>query len=174
MSETQAHPESEEEYEDRRRELITDAAQTKQELEAKQNEALEEIAEGEQLERYETISLGNLELEVKGWLPGGVEDKATRAMELAESEDPAKFKESKETMLPALAEMTAGEQYDVGFWQEYANRYGQEGVLIAVQKVMAPAQENLEDRQEALDGFRTGTEGARPRTRGGNGGSDAR
>lgn len=156
------HVDTESEYEEKRHELITDAAETKQELEATQNEALEEIAEGEKLERYETIKLGNLELEVKGWLPGGVEDKATRAMELAESEDPTKFKESKETMLPALAEMVVGDQYDIGFWQEYANRYGQEGVLIAVQKVMAPAQENLEDRQEALDGFRAGTEGPRP------------
>lgn len=156
MSEIQAHPENEEEYENRRQELITDAAQTKQEFDAKQENALDAISEGGNLERYETVELGNLEVEVKAWLPGGVADTVQEAAELGESDDLGEVKKSMETMLDALAEMTVSDDYGLVFWREYYTRYGPEGLVMAVESVLEPATEELESKRDGVESFRSG------------------
>jgi hypothetical protein len=155
-------PESEEEFEQRQQELLEDARNEKQQREAAQNEALKQIAEGESLEEYETVELGDLELEVKAWLPGDVEDTVLQAQQLGDSEDPAEIKRSMETMLSALAEMTTEETYDMGFWRKYYRKWGAEGLIMAVSTVLEPAGESLERKREGVDGFRTGTGGPRP------------
>lgn len=154
MSASQPQDGRSEDYDEKAQELIKKARETKQELDAKQNEALEEIAAGESLERYETVALGELELEVLGWLPGSVEDTVMRAGELAESGNPENLKESKETMIGALAEMTTSDDYDKSFWREFTSRYGQEGLIMAVETVLGPAQESMEERKEGVESFR--------------------
>jgi hypothetical protein len=106
MTDTEIAPESEEEYEQRRQELIEEAKADKNELDDAQNEALAAIASEGGLEDYATVELGELEIEVKAWLPGDVEDTVLQAQQLGDSEDPAQIKRSMETMLSALDEMT--------------------------------------------------------------------
>lgn len=156
------HPETEEEYEQRRRELIESAAETKRELDERQNEALEAIAEGQTPERYDTVTLGELDLEVLGWLPGDVEDKVVDAMDLADDPDPGALRESKETIITALDEMTVSDDYNGQFWREYHRRYGQEGLIIAANTVFEPAKDGIEERRDAVDGFRKNSPRAGP------------
>lgn len=139
---------------EKEQELLEDARQSKEELEQAQNEALEAIASGEELEQYETVSLGDLELEVKAWLPGDVEDTVLQAQQLGESEDPAEIKRSMDTMLSALAEMTTSETYDMGFWREFHRKWGAEGLILAVETILDPASENMEEKREGLESFR--------------------
>lgn len=154
MSGESYHVDTESEYEEKRQELITDAAQTKQEVDQKQNKALEQIASGEDIEEYATVEIGELEIEVRSWLPGDIEDLVIRAGELAESRDPQNLRESKQTMIEALSGMTTSEDYDTYFWREYTNRYGQQGLMLAVETILEPAQESMEELGEARQSFR--------------------
>lgn len=147
-------PESEEEYEQRRQELIEEAKADKKELDDAQNEALAAIASEEGLEDYATVELGELEMEVRAWLPGDVEDTVLQAQQLGDSEDPAQIKRSMETMLSALAEMTVSDDYDMKFWREFHERYGANGLIMAVQTILSPANEKMEQHREGVDGFR--------------------
>lgn len=157
----------------KREELIHKAQNTKEDLDAKQNEALEAIASGEELERYETVSLGNLEIEVKGWLSGDTTDTVQKAQRLADSNDMDEIRESMETMLSALDDMTTSSDYGMQFWREYYRRYGPEGLAVAVETVLEPASEDMEAKKESLDGFREGTQGPRPSVGDGENGPDA-
>lgn len=152
-------PESEAEYEQRREELIKDAAETKRETDQKQQDALKAIAQGEQLEDYETVYLGDLELEVKAWLPGDVADTVEQAQSLADDGEKAEIKESMETMLSALSQMTVDETYNMTFWRKFYSNYGPEGIVLAVETVMEPAGEGLQDRKEGIQSFRSDGQG---------------
>jgi hypothetical protein len=154
MTDTEIAPESEEEYEQRRQELIEEAKADKNELDDAQNEALAAIASEGGLEDYATVELGELEIEVKAWLPGDVEDTVLQAQQLGDSEDPAQIKRSMETMLSALAKMTVADDYDMAFWREFHERYGANGLIMAVDTVLGPANGNMEARKEGVDGFR--------------------
>lgn len=173
--------ETESEYDAKRQELINDAKETKERIERKQNEALAEIAKGEDLEQYETISLGNLEMEVKAWVPGDATNSISQAAQLAQSGNIADIQDSMEQFLPALDELTVSNDYSMGFWREYYNRYGPQGMLIAVEKVCGPAFEELEEikgrevdeeRVDAANGFRQDSDGEIVRSGRGNDGEN--
>jgi predicted RNase H-like HicB family nuclease len=128
--------------------------QRHQERRQEHNKALEKIAEGEDFEHYETVTLGQLEMEVKAWMPGDVEETVTRANQLAEENDPSAVRESMETMLSALGEITVSNQYDTAFWRAYYSEYGPQGLMIAVETVLGPAVEELEKTEEQAKSFR--------------------
>jgi hypothetical protein len=151
-------PENEAEARQRQKELIEESRERKQELEAKQNEALAAISEGEDLEEYATVELGELELEVKEWIPGDTTDTVQRAMQLAESEDMDHVRQSMSVMLEALDDMTVNSDFDMRFWREYYRRYGPTGMITAVQTILNPAIENMESKKEGVEGFRKNVE----------------
>lgn len=155
MSESDIAPEDEQEYEEQAERVKRDAAETKQELESKQTEALAKIKQGEDFEEYETVTLGELEMEVRAWLPGDITDTIQRAQELGESEDLSEVKESMDTMLHALDEMTTSDTYNMGFWQAYYDEYGPEGLMVAVETILEPATEGIEERKRGIESFRT-------------------
>jgi len=148
-------PESEEEARQKEQELIQSAKQSKQEREAQQNEALQAIAEGGNLEKYETVELGDLDLEVKAWLPGDTTETVQEAQRLADTEDIQQIKRSMRTFLSALADMTVDDTYDLQFWRKYYQRYGPEGMIVAVETVLEPASESLDEQKEGAKSFRS-------------------
>jgi len=143
-----------EEKEQKAQELKERAKDTKQELDKRQEEALQKISQGEDFEKYETVSLGELEVEVKAWLPGDTEEIVTRASELAEQENPGAVRESMESMLVALDEMTTNPDFGRSFWQKYYSEYGPEGLIVAVETILGPAIESAQDREESVKSFR--------------------
>jgi transcriptional regulator of NAD metabolism len=148
-------PETEEEYQERKKALIEDAAKTKAKLEEKQNEALQAISEGGDLEKYEVVELGELELEVKAWLPGDTTETVQEAQRLAEEENIRAIKRSMQTFLSALADMTVDDTYDLQFWRKYYQRYGPEGMIVAVEAVLGPAGDSLEKQKQGAESFRS-------------------
>jgi hypothetical protein len=151
MSDAPIDDESIEEFEERLQEETRDAYE---QHEAEQSDALDAIASGSDLEEYQTVALGELELEVKAWLPGSVEDTVLKAQDAAESDDPKEVKESLETMISALAEMSTSDVYNSHFWRKYYDEYGAVGLILAVETLLEPASDKLEERQDAVDGFR--------------------
>lgn len=145
---------SEEEQESFRENLLEDTREAYKQHEAEQSDALDAIASGSDLEEYQTVTLGELELEVKAWLPGSVEDTVLKAQDAAESDDPQEVKESLETMISALAEMSTSDVYNSHFWRKYYDEYGAVGLILAVETLLEPASDKLEERQDAVDGFR--------------------
>jgi DNA-binding protein YbaB len=141
-------------YDELKEQVISDAKETKQEVDQKQQEALNAISQGGQLEDYETVFLGDLEIEVKAWLPGDVEQTVTEAKTVADSDNAQEVRQSMETMLHALAEMTVDETYSVGFWKKYYAEYGPEGLILAVETIMEPAKEGIENRKDGVESFR--------------------
>lgn len=152
----------------KRQELIEQTKETVEDLEAKQNEALEQIRRGGDIERYDTVSLGELELEVKAWLPGETTDTVQRAMRMAESGDADQISESMEIMLSALDDMTVEDAYNMDFWRAYYSEYGPEGMVLAAETILGPAASELEEKREVVDGFRGDVERSEPSP--GNGG----
>lgn len=161
------HVDGEDEYEERARELIEDTRETKEELDAKQEDALDAIADGDDFGDYEPVTLGELEMERKTWLPGDVTDVVKDAAEVTQRlqekpddevdpEDFAALQESMTTMLEALAGLTRSDDYDLSFWQAFYERYGPEGLMLAVERIVAPAVEGLEDRRDGMDSFHRG------------------
>jgi hypothetical protein len=145
---------SEEEQESFRENLLEDTREAYKQHEAEQSDALDAIASGSDLEEYATVQLGELELEVKAWLPGSVEDTVLKAQDAAESDDPKEVKESLETMISALAEMSTSDVYNSHFWRKYYDEYGAVGLILATETLLEPASDKLEERQDAVDGFR--------------------
>lgn len=157
-----ATPQTEEEAEARKQQLIEETREAKRELDQAQSEALDQIASGGDLEKFETVELGELELEVKAWLPGDVADTVEKAQRLADGDDVSDVRESMETMLDALSSMTVDAQYGTPFWEEFYSRYGPTGLMLAVETVLEPAQEEIENKRDAMDGFRPDVGGPRP------------
>jgi hypothetical protein len=172
-------------YDEKRKELINEAKETKEQIERKQNEALAEIAKGEDLEQYKTIQLGNLEMEVKAWVSGDATDALTNAMEIAQDAQEGSashVRDSMQEILPALASFTVSNDYSMAFWQEYYRRYGPQGLMVAFEKVCGPALEDMDELQgrdvdqervDAANGFRTDSEGEIVRSGRGTDGQDA-
>lgn len=163
MSEHPLAVESEEEYEARAEELKRQAKDEYESISEKQQAALKEIAEGESLESYETVALGNLDIEVKAWFPGETMDAVEAAQTAANTEDMAQIRRSIDTMLAALDEMTRDSTYDMRFWRQYYQSYGPEGLMVAMQRVLGPATENMDEKGDAAAGFRGHAEGPRGR-----------
>lgn len=155
-------PDDEEEYRERQRELIEETREAKQELEAQQQAALEAISEGGDIEEYATVKLGELDVDVLAWLPGEVEDTVLKAQSLADSDDPDAIRKSKDTLISALTDMTVREDLNRKFWQSYHAKYGLQGLMVAADTVFEPAMQNVEERKDAVDGFRPDGQSAQP------------
>lgn len=146
-------PESEEEAKERQKELIQDAKEHKAELEAEQNEALEAIKQGSQYEEYETVQMGELEFEVKAWLPGDVSDEVERINRISNSGNEQEMYRAMQDMLPVLDRMSEDDRLNLEFWKAYYEDTGPLGMLEAVETVLGPAIENMEDKQEGVRSF---------------------
>lgn len=135
-------------------ELLEDTKEHFGEKKAKQNEALEAIAQGGEFESYDTVTLGELELEVKAWIPGNVEETIERAQNMAERGDEMELQRSMETMITALDSMTVNETYGRDFWKQFHQEYGQIGMITATETILEPATEEMEELQEGVESFR--------------------
>ena len=152
-------------YEEKRKELIGKVKDHKKEAEAEQQAALEAIAQGGDLERYATVELGELEIEVKAWIPGEVEETIQQAQAIAESGDEADISKSMETMITALEEMTVSDTFNRHFWRQYYSKWGSAGMVVGVETILTPAMEEIEDMEDGIKSFRPETRGSPPRTR---------
>jgi len=97
---------------------------------------------------YTGVFANSIDLDVS------VEDTVLKAQDAAESDDPKEVKESLETMISALAEMSTSDVYNSHFWRRYYDEYGAVGLILAVETLLEPASDKLEERQDAVDGFR--------------------
>lgn len=158
--------------EEHKQELYEKTANKRQEDSKRHNELLDAVAEGEEfdVEKYEWVELGGVELKVKAWFPGGTIDKLT-----ALGDEPESGKEASNKIhgaLDALIEMTeairhgdttisAGGQIR-GFYLDYYERWGDQGLMKAAEAVISPAESNA-DREEVMQSFRKTGRGDGPR-----------
>lgn len=153
-----------EDYEERKERLIEDAKSTRQELEQEQSAMLEAVAEGEdfEIESYEWVELGGVQLQVKAWFPGDTLEEIAGMAEVAETRDPSAARAGIRTNINALTEMT--EVIEGGdrrfqsderirmFWNNYFEKWGDQGLEKAVETVIEPAEENS-DREDTMKSF---------------------
>lgn len=161
-------------YQERRKELIEDAKSTKEEVDRKQSAMLDAVAEGDNAvheKEYEWVKIGEVDAKVKAWLPGSSIDTITRAQKLAQRENIDDSMQSIETMIDGMVSVTEALEVDGfdtsetaeirEFWQGLFNRYGVAGFQTAAQTVLEPAAEDFEAKSGAVDGFRK--DGPRPK-----------
>lgn len=178
-------PETEEEYQERRSELIESAKESKQDLDADQNEMLAAVASGEDglgVEKYETVQIGEVEATVKAWLPGDTQDTIQHAHRLAQRENMEDAQESIYTMIEGMTTVT--ERLDHiesetvfeekekirNFWNGMYGQWGVQGFQQAASIVLEPANDEMEDMSNAVDGFRKDGPRPEPSVSGGNDG----
>jgi hypothetical protein len=162
-------PDDEQEYEQRREELISDAKETKHELEAKQSEMLEAVASGDDgidVEDYATVQVGEVEVRAKAYMPGESLSTIKRAQRLAKRENLEAALDSINTMTDAMTVVT--ERLDHApsgtviesneeirtFWKGMFQEWGVNGFQQAAEKVLEPASEDLESKAESAESFR--------------------
>lgn len=151
----------------KREELIERAKEHRQDLNEEQDAALQQIGSGEEFGDYTDVRLGELDLTVKAWVPGRVEKTVRRAQSIADDSDPEQIRASMETMFSALAEMTQRDDFNEEFWGAYYDEYGPEGIIVAAETILGPAVESMEDKRDAIDGFRADGPRSKPGTGGG-------
>lgn len=167
----------EHEAQQKREELIERARDTKQELDARENEMLRAVASGEDgldVERYETVQVGEVNVEAKAWLPGKAQDTIQHAYRLAERENLEDAQESIYTMIEGMTVVTEGLEHPHSgaeiadkesirqFWRGMYDQWGVIGFQKAASKVLEPANEDMEEKANAADGFRQDVERTQP------------
>lgn len=155
----------EDEYEDRRDSLIQDAKESRAEAEAKQNEMLEAVAAGEEfeIEDYEWVSLGNVDLKVRTWLDGDtLEDFAALEEEMSRGDTPV-AKRALEAEMNVLVTQT--EVIEAGanrmeteadireFWRRYVSKWGDKGLEQASEVIQEPLDLENEKEGEVAQSF---------------------
>lgn len=176
--------ETEEEYQERRSELIEGAKESKQDFDAKTNELLNAVGRGEDgldVEKYETVEVGEVEVVVKAWLPGEAQDTIQHAQRLAQRENMDDAQESIYTMiegvttvterisLPGSDESIESKEDIRQFWRGVYDKWGIVGFQEGAQRALKPATDEMEELSNTVDGFRG--DGPRPRP-GANVGND--
>lgn len=147
-------PEDEEEYEAQRREILEDAAETKQEYDKRHSEMLDAVQSGEdfQIEDYEWVNLGDLPIKVKTWFPGDTLD------ELMELEEAGSAQQGIKTTIAAFTKLTekigkespATSREEIeSFWMVYYEEWGDQGLKEAVTVVAGPAIDNSDEKKVA-------------------------
>lgn len=151
---------------EKERELIEKTKQAREEHAKQHNEMLEAVAEGEDwnVEDYEWVSLGGVELKVKTWMPGDVEEDLGTLMEMADNEEAAALANSGRVTVEALTEqtevvsgkeMTQETKSEVRqFWINYWQRWGSQGLEKAIEAVTEPIEDARETKQDAHQSFR--------------------
>lgn len=147
-------------------ELLEQAAQSKARNESRHNDMLEAVAEGEDwnVEDYEWVSLGGLELKVKTWIPGDVMDRMGGLAEMAESENPAVARDAIRANVESLTTQTEVIQSDGAtfetnadirqFWQSFVDKWGDQGLERALEAVLEPIEEERDRKEDAIESFR--------------------
>lgn len=160
-------PQTEEEYQERRAELINQARQEKAQADAAQSAMLDAVASGDEgidVERYETVSVGDVQITVKAWMPGGSVESIERAQRLSQRESVDDALEALSVMRDAMTDVTERLEYgehtvedkqDIRrFWKGMVDKWGFDGFRQATETVLKPATQNMEEKSEAAQKFR--------------------
>ena len=152
------------EYENDRESLLRETKRKERKLETQQRQMLDAVAEGEDfdVETFEWVELGNVEIKVKAWFPGETLDQMSQfATADPETVNP---QESIQANINALVEMTEtitgkGETFDTKteirtFWENAFSKWGDQFLAKAVKTVVTPAKENS-DTEDVVDSFRS-------------------
>jgi hypothetical protein len=151
---------------EKQRELIEKTKEAKESAEQQHNEMLEAVAEGEDwnVEDYEWVELGGVELKVKTWLPGDTMDRMGALGEAAETQDPSAAREMVHGGIESLTTQTeiiqsGGAVFETNsdirqFWQNYTEKWGNKGLEKAIETVMGPIEDEQERKEETMRSFR--------------------
>ena len=156
------------EYQQKREELIADAKETKHELEAKQSEMLAAVASGDEgidVEDYETVQVGEVEVTAKAYMPGESLSTIKRAQRLAKRDNLEAALDSISTMTDAMTVVTERLEHSQSdtvmedkevireFWKGMFSEWGVEGFQQAAEKVLEPASEDMEEKANSAQSF---------------------
>jgi len=95
-----------------------------------QQEALTEIAQGQNLEEYETRELGNAEISVKCWIPGDVTESFADIFEAYDNDNPIEVFRSFRQVARVIGRLCADEPYsNAQFWEQYYDKWGPKGMM---------------------------------------------
>lgn len=161
-----------EDYQSKREELIEKVGEKRQEDEQAHQALLNAVSEGEEfeVENYEWVQLGNVDVKVKTWFPGDVIDKISSFS--AEEINPSEAQSAIHSTVDALGQMTEMvESGDVrvnnesgirSFYKQYYDKWGDQGLEMAVKTILEPAQDNS-DKSDVMDSFRSEKDSERVR-----------
>jgi hypothetical protein len=153
-----------------REELIADAEEIAADEDAEKQALLEAVKNDEEFEHGQTewVQLGDVDLRVKAWFPGNTFDTVRGLAEAEQNDEIPDF----HALLDSLAEITevvrtSGVTWEEttrinDFWQAYYAEHGTNVIMIASERVLRPALDNMEQRapqsfpgERHSDGFRS-------------------
>lgn len=151
------------EYDNDRDSLIDETKAKQERLEEQQSAMLEAVADGDdfEVESYEWVSLGNVDLKVKAWFPGEtLEEIAGFASGEMDIQNAEKGIDANISALTSMTEIISGDesQFDTtpeirSFWKSGFGKWGDQFLAQAVETVITPAKENS-DTEDVVDSFR--------------------
>lgn len=157
---------------EKREELISDTEAAKRQAEQEQAELLEALEAEEEFEHrsYEWVEIGDVELKVKTWLPGDVNDTIQAYAEAEQSGDVPDFEpmiEAAKTQTEVVRTADVSWSTDAKiskFWDMYYSEHGSNVLLTVFDRVFDPAIDGIENKLpqsfQGQDGggFRDGVE----------------
>jgi len=153
------------------------AREQKSQREASQAALLDAVAEGEDsiaVENYEWVSVGQVDVKAKAWMPGESLEAIEQAQRLAKRENLSDTMDSIHTVIEgvtAVSERLEHQEEDIAFenkedirkfWKGMLNKWGIEGFQKSAQVVLKPATDDMEAKADAADGFRQDTARSKP------------
>jgi hypothetical protein len=160
-------------YEQKATELMEKAAEHREAAEQEQQEMLDAVAEGEDwnVEETEWVELGNVDLEVKTWIGGEVIEDVAQLEEMQGMDDPRAARKGLETNIRMLTEQTETVKHGGNvfsndntiqqFWQGYVDRFGDKGILRAIDAVTEPIETEEQRKQDVVESFPAKKRGGR-------------
>jgi len=133
-------------------ELKERAAERYEQEKAKQEEALQEIAQGPNLGETETVQVGEADIIVKQWVPGSVSDHFADVLEAFNNGQTFEvFRECRKIAI-LLSGLCVNEPYNGReFWEAYYDKYGPEGAMTAFETIALPVLDGMENLEDVVD-----------------------
>lgn len=133
-------------------ELLDKASQHYEEQKELQREAVSEIGQAEGLGKTETVTLGQTEIKVKNWIPGGIEKELGRFVSAEEQGNHGYILENMDKLVDVLTNLCVEEPFNKEvFWAEYYDQWGMEGMVTSFHRIAEPGLEGMEERIEVDD-----------------------
>lgn len=158
-------------------EIKQKAAESKHEQDAEQAALLDAVAKGDDgidVEEYEWVNVGEVDVKVKAWMPGESLDAIESANRLAKRDNMSDSMESIHTMIEGMTAVTETLKNDDlniehtkketirKFWRGMLDKWGIEGFQKSAEIILQPASEDLEEKSNAAEGFRGDAERSSP------------
>jgi hypothetical protein len=148
---------SEQDIEQKREELKTDARQARQKEEEKKQSLLDSVSSDSDIGNIQTVEFGDIEIRHKSYIPGEQLQKI-KSINQGTNESDQDSVELLCSITKSLHDQQANQTHSddetiAGFWRSFIAEYGTDAYGIIMDRLLAPLMESTQEKMDALNSF---------------------